>query len=633
MDKLEHLEAIKKADDAYYNQDQPLLTDPEYDALRSDYIAKYGAEDLDYIPGKAVFEPYEHEVPVASLAKVKEGEAAKIEAAASKLWPVVVEPKLDGLTVVAYPADDGSCTFVTRGDGLVGEKLPFFIPKYQKRGVNKTGYAVRGEVFITASDFQKINEELIAEGKEPFANPRNAASGILRNKKPNPAFLQKLSYRVYDILGLDDSETTKIELIKMQTSFQPVELFEFASPQVLADGIGELYAKLRQKGDLPLDGMVIKSDKAGSLAEFGRTGHHPNNAVAWKAKEEGTDTKLVRIEWQLGRKYLTPVAVVVPVELAGSTVERASLSNISIIEKLGLSVGDTVHLIKANEIIPQIVAVVEKGDGEKITAPTTCPCCQTRLEKENDRLFCPNPNCVEKIAQNMAYLVSRKVLNGKGISLKICRRIVERTPDLYSILSYDLDAIGELEGFSPTVKNGTATPKKAATNLYAAIQSMQKTTLAKVIAATCTEGVGPMVADSLAKVAGTLGGMLDLLDYDKLTAIDGIGEELAKNLLAPEFKNRLLRLSELVSIDEPPPIVEATDGKNFVLTGKMPEPRSYYEDLLTTHGHRTQSAVSKTTDYLVIEDPASTSTKAKKARELGIELISPAQLLLMLGVE
>ena len=220
MTRKERLELIKKADIAYYNDDAPIMSDAEYDRLRNEYIAEFGNEELNYVPGNTTseFRPFIHTEPVSSLGKVKENDTVKVLAAVEKLWPVVLEPKIDGLTVVAYPNEDGSYNYVTRGNGDQGDILPTFISKYEGIQKKNSKYPIRGEVFLGQADFEFINNVLESEGEQLLANPRNAAAGILRNKERS-RWLDRLQYLTYDVLEVDWTEDEKIAYIKKHTKY------------------------------------------------------------------------------------------------------------------------------------------------------------------------------------------------------------------------------------------------------------------------------------------------------------------------------------------------------------------------------------------------------------------------------
>ena len=221
-EKEKLLKAIKDADRAYYDEDAPTISDASYDALRKEYIDEYGSEDLDYTPGSVLdsFQRFHHPIPVTSLAKIKDGENDKLHKWKKKLAPIVLEPKYDGLTVVAYPQKDGSFKYVTRGSGTDGEVLPHFIHKYEGNQLSSGAYGIRGEVFLTKTAFDRIQKDKKAKGEEPFKNIRNAAAGILRSKERSP-YINELSYIVYDVVGWDVGEQFKIDYIIDHTPFTP----------------------------------------------------------------------------------------------------------------------------------------------------------------------------------------------------------------------------------------------------------------------------------------------------------------------------------------------------------------------------------------------------------------------------
>ena len=331
MDRIDKRSFLSKLDGAYYNDDNPLVNDSEYDEYKEMYIKEYGENDFNFVPGTISneFVSYKHTYPVISLAKIKNGEKSLLEKWTKKLSPLVLEPKIDGLTIVAYPDKKGKCIYVTRGNGINGERLPNFISKYEnKTGINLTGYPVRGEVFLSKSTFERINKERKQQGLNLFLNPRNAAAGILRNKERSP-YIDNLSYIVYDILGNDIGTEKKIQLLINKTKFHCIEYKEIYNDydiDTLEDKI-KLYYNILSDSDMPIDGIVLKSNTDGLLNKYGMTSHHPNNEVAWKAISHRAETILRDIQWQVGRDSLTPVAIMDPVELDGTVVSKASLHN------------------------------------------------------------------------------------------------------------------------------------------------------------------------------------------------------------------------------------------------------------------------------------------------------------------
>ncbi len=649
MTREEHLAAIKAADAAYYNDDAPVMTDSEYDRLRNDYIARYGASDLDYVPGEAAtaFSKFRHTVPVISLAKVKyDEERGKLENELRRLWPVLHEPKLDGLTVVAYPKGDGSCTFVTRGDGKTGEVLPFFIRGYEKSGVNRTGEAVRGEVFMDVATFSAINAEREAAGEELFRNPRNAAAGILRNKERS-VYLDRLRYMVYDLPALDIAEPEKLALLREKTAFEVAPVGGAESVEAEIDAIGAFYEEHLQ-GGVPIDGVVVKNAEAGSLARFGGTNHHNSNAVAVKFRPDQAKTALREIVWQVGRDSLTPVAVFDEVELDGTTVSKASLHNWANVRRLALHPGDSVLVEKANEIIPQ---VIRNFGQEKPPAPfgrpDCCPACGAALasrrletaipdipEEEQIELFCPNPACAEKLAQAVAYLGSRRLLAIDGLSVMTARKLTGATGETAARIAEPWDVFGlTTEDF----KSLPGFAEKSAAALHEAVQRARTSCdLAHFVAACCVPGVGLTVGGALMRRYHTADALFAALSdgerKEELTAIDGIGETLATILQGETFLSafRALRRHIEPTVYEPPAESGGAIGEGkaltFVITGKLSRPREEIKAELEARGHKVTGSVSKNTDYLLCESKDSQSAKAKKARELGTRVIGEAEL-------
>ena len=637
MTRKEHLDRIKAADKAYYEDDNPIMLDSEYDNLRNEYIKLYGSDDLNYVPGNvsAGLKPFKHDVPVTSLAKIKEAETDKAVNRISELWPVVIEPKFDGLTVVAYPNPDGSCIFVTRGlAGEVGEVLPNFISKYTGAGVNTMTYPVRGEVYLTNENFDTINSLKEEKGEELFSNPRNAAAGILRKLEKSP-YIDYLSYIVYDVIGCDASETEKIKMLKENTTFDVVEPIDFSSvgctdSKSLAGHLPSFLKEYKDNHDIPIDGLVVKSDITGSLDKFGKTSHHPNNAFAFKGEQERVETVLKDVIWQMGRSRLTPVAIFEPVELDGSIISKASIHNINIIKSLGLKIGDTVEIEKANEIIPQIVKVTEHDiDGKNIEIPDKCSYCGEKFNEVNGQLFCVNDECEGRLIQDIAYMADKSVLDIRGLSVKTVEKIVD-TFEISApcdILLLSKEEIGELPGFKD----------KSVDNLYGQIQKAAKSQpIEKIIPACCIMGIGHDVGKILASNFETVKDILQACEsgYD-FTKLEGIGKVTSDILVSEKFYKRLTYLTEECIEEVKENKLYMNNVRNdektkltFVLTGKMSKPRAKIEVMIYDHGHDVSDKLSARShvDYLVSACPDSNSAKFKTAKKNGIKIISEQEL-------
>lgn len=642
LSRQKHLSIIKDADKAYYELDNPLYSDEDYDNIRREYIDRYGEADLNYVPGavSAGFERFKHTSPVSSLDKVKETEKTKLMERIKAFKISVMEPKFDGLTVVAYPNPDGkTCKFVTRGSGEEGEVLPNFISEYEGECCNNLMYPIRGEVYLTDNAFEEINDS--RPENEKFVNARNAAAGILRNIERSQ-YIDKLSFTVYDVIGLDLNEDHKIDYIKTHTNFDaviPIPVDNEADTDSIIESLNNLYFEYRYN-KIPVDGVVVKCNRDGSLNEFGFTGHHPKNAFAFKRTTEMYHTKLRNITWQLGKKYLTPVAEFDPIVIDGCTVSRATFHNANIVESFGPCIGDTLLVTKANEIIPEIFEVTHNHEGEKIELPKKCPYCGAELASNNKQLFCPNNKCDEKIAQKMSYICTKKILDIKGMSIETCRKIYKYLCDRYpntkayynefTFLGVRLDDLKNIPGFAD----------KSARKLYDNIQTArQNTDLAHFIAALCIPNIGLTIGNAIMDKYKTDEKFRDELchkrvkeedKYKEIISIKGIGDVAAKSIINLDFVDRYSKLSAYIpnikGITEDKNKKKNSDVLNFVLTGKMEHPRSYYEDLIKSSGHNVQSSVNNKTNYLVIADVNSLSTKATKARSLGTMLISPKDL-------
>ncbi len=625
MEKEELLKLIRRADKAYYEDSAPILSDAEYDVLRRQFIDTYGTAELDYVPTDVAMSDadFVHPYEVISLGKVKAGDEAAMRAWLEKtegtvtFLPVHLQKKEDGCTVVSYKID-GRLLVVTRGDGKLGKVLSNLPARYASAPFT-ADFPIRSEAIFTKSDYEAIQQEREAAGLEPFKNIRNAVSGVIQSKEKSP-YLDRVTFVAYDVLGSPMTVTEKNAYIKEHTNYTPVTDVYCETEAEVLEAVPRLFAKW-DKEDHPIDGVVVKSDARDALSVFGTTGHHPLHSFAYKAEQEGFATVLRSIEWQVGREKITAVAHFDPVEIDGTTVARASVANMGIIRDKGLSLGAKILVIKSNQIIPFVERVLEPGD-TPIAAPTHCPSCGQPLVEENDVLFCVNEKCRARLIQNADYLGSKKVLNIKGLSESTLEKLVAadklRIP--FDILKLKAEDFLALEGFK----------EKSAQNLAASIEgSKQGVELSRFVAACCIPHIGASVGEILAESFPTWEALNAALadETHDFSTLEGIGEVTNGLLHSEAFRQAFAELHAYIE-----PVGKASTPSaggasyTFVITGKLSKPRSHYEALIKAAGSKVTGSVSKNTDYLLCEDENSESTKAKKARALGITVISEDQL-------
>lgn len=620
LSRSEHLARIKEADEAYYNADSPIMSDTEYDELRRSYIEQYGEKDLDYVPGnvKKGLRSFTHPTPVTSLDKVQSKNEKILREQLTKLFPVVIQPKIDGLTIVVY-GDKA----VTRGlHGVTGEIVNNFMSRYPLFE-NHSELPVRGEVVLTKSSFEEINKERAEQGIELYVNARNAAAGIIRNIEKSP-YLNKLIFLAYDLVGSEMSAIEQLDYIREKTPFDIVETIIPSSVDEAMSMIPKQFDVWNPE-DIPIDGVVVKSNKQNSLKVFGATKHHPLNAFAWKAEQETVETILRSVDWQVGRSQITAVAKFDPVEIDGTTVSQASVSNIGIINRLGLSIGAKILVNKANQIIPQVVKVLTVTN-EKVAAPTTCPSCGSILTNVNDVLYCENPHCEERLVQNIDYLASKGVLNIRGLSEETVRKMIAGglVKDIYDIFEVTIEQILALEGFK----------EKSANNLFEAIQSSRENVaLSTFFSACCVPNIGNTVGEILMKRYFSYEEFMDTyMNGENFTRLDGIGETTQALLYSQEFADRFQTLRRYIN-----PLVykpkEQVGDKSYtiVISGECSVPRREMKKLIESVGSKVVGSVSKNTDF-ILSDSNATSSKAVKARELGVRFVSEDELRDILGI-
>lgn len=623
MTREELLQKINEADFAYYELDSPIMDDHEYDKLVRLYEERFGP--LSAVPGnvRADFQPFDHPVKLLSLNKIYDDDPnidKKLFNFLKKFGDICVEPKIDGLTIAAYPKADGSCFFVTRGDGSRGEILPHFLPQYEGvKDLISGDFCVRGEAYITEENFAAINKLQEQEGQPLFSNPRNAAAGILRNKERS-RYLEFLSYTVYEIPGSQLSVEKQLQILGTHTAFDVISFFP--GKKTISD-IRKIYTVLKQR-DIPIDGVVLKPyKKSNTKVLFGVTDHHPNDAVAWKKSPDLYETEIQDIIWQVGRDKLTPVAILKPVNIDNTKISRATLHNLGFVEKLFPAYGDILTICKSGEVIPKIIGIARRSGNEPFKYPDKCPSCQAPLivaEGENSKeLVCPNPECDERLTQNIAYLVSREVLDIKGISDTIARKLITILPERSEYAIFDLRKkdIMNLAGF------GEKSAQQLFENIGRALQT--PVSISTLFKACCQRNVGENVATILEKRYLTLDRIMEALEQpEDLGKINGLGEKTISIITSQNFKDRLKFVSELLQHVEASEQEEGTlAGSVWCITGKFPQmPRSQIAKLLKDHGATVKEQVTKDTTRVLAADLFSGSTKLTQAKNLGIKILS-----------
>lgn len=635
MTEKEMLALIKKADKDYYENDSPTMNDEDYDALRSDFIKRFGSEKLNYVAGKVSkgFKSFKHTKNINSLSKIKFFEQDKLTKEITRLSPVVVEPKLDGLTIVAYPNGDGTSKFITRGNGSEGEILPNF--KKDLMHGNLSTYPIRGEAFLFKSDFDAINKSRIDDGLEPFKNIRNAAAGILRRLDANNnPYIDKIQFLCYDVIGLDESELNKLDYINKNTPFNAVEYYSPEESSLL-NFIPQKYDEL-MNGNIPIDGIVVKSNKNHSLELFGSTVHHPLNAFAWKAEQEQVVSTLLSVMWQVGKESVTPVAIFEPVTIDGTVITRASLHNWNNIKELGLHINDKIIIEKRNMIIPYVVSVIPSNNTlTDIEKPKTCPECGAELsirtlkktgnkETTEDEIdfYCPNNDCSGKLSNRISFVFSKPCLNAKGLSSKTIDKLISmgKVNSITDMFSLTKDDFLQLDGFK----------EKSADNMYLALQNCRNDVPFDKFIPACgvlsiSFSVGKILANNY-----NYDELLDVLENKKveeLEKLNGLGEVLVKKLLSSDFIDAYKTLKSFVSISYPQKVSSSANAKTFVITGELSKPRSYFKTLIEQAGNKVSSSVSNKTFALVTDNIDSVSSKTQKAKELGIKIFDEEMLI------
>lgn len=609
MDAQQLRDLIGHLDDLYYNQAISEVSDLEYDALRA-RLEELEGEQRD-LPGAptGLFPKYKHPYPVTSLAKVNTEEKLRTELA--RLMPVVIMPKFDGLTVVKYP----DSAAVTRGDGEVGDDVR----------VNFTNFdypydlPLRGEAIIKRDDFIALNDLRKREGEEPFKNRRNAVAGIMRSK--DNKYKDYVSYQVFEVIGDTGYLTDALKSVADNTPYDVTDYWEFNDVDRAVDFILNFD---RDSYMFELDGLVIKTGQANSLEKFGRTSHHPKDAVAYKFPAQGKWTKLKQVHWTVGRTgKVVPNAVFEPIEILDAMVQNATLHNIAYIDAIKLSIGCDINVIKANDVIPAVIASQNYNPLTRIRAPKECPICSSELEKVNDQLYCRNNSCESKLLTHLVHLASKDAMDIRGLSEQTLLKFIEdgnikKVTDLFGLL---YDQIEETDGFSHV----------SATNLLKAIQASRNVEFNRLIVSANIPNVGRTASKDIAKkIKGLRELEQDIANgFPIIGAIDGIGDTIMNSL--KYHYGSVLELSMAMESITNSLYGEAAKvgGYTICVTGKFEKPRTHYQELIESAGHQFASSVTKKTTHLLAGEAA--GSKIEKAEKLGIPVLTEEEFLALIG--
>lgn len=632
----ELVKTLNKAARAYYQEDREIMDNREYDALY-DQLEKLeketgitladsptvnvGYEAVDVLPKET------HESPMLSLDKTKDRETLRQFVGNHK---TLLSWKMDGLTIVLTYENGELQKAVTRGNGTVGEvitnnarvfrNIPLKIA-YQGRLV------LRGEAVITYSEFERINKS-IEDVEARYKNPRNLCSGSVRQL--NNQITAERNVRFYAFALVSASGTDMHNSREYQMEWLKDQGFEVVEYRVVTadnlDNAMDYFAATIEKNDFPSDGLVALYDDIAYGDSLGSTAKFPRNAFAFKWADEIRETTLRSIEWSPSRTGLiNPIAVFDPVELEGTTVSRASVHNVSILKELELGIGDTIQVYKANMIIPQIAENLTRSSNLPI--PDICPACgqEAKVIRENEveALYCMNPECAAKKIKAFTLFVSRDAMNIDGLSEAtlekfIARGFIHNFGDIFEIGRYRKEII-EMEGFG----------QKSFDNLMESLEKAKETTLAKVIYSLGIANIGLSNAKVICRHFDNDLEAIRKADLEEVSAIDGIGPVIARNLVEyfqkAENNQKLDQLMQHLHIQKDVLQKEQIfTGMNFVITGSLEHfsNRSKAKNLIESLGGKVTGSVTGKTTYLINNDTASNSSKNKKARELGVPILS-----------
>ena len=636
---------LRAAGRAYYQESREIMSNFEYDKLYDELVSLEKETGIVFANSPTQNVGYEvvsalpkerHEKPMLSLNKTK-----SVEELADWLGGQtgLLSWKMDGLTIVLTYQNGTLVKAVTRGNGEIGEVITANAKAFVNVPLNisyRGELILRGEAIIRYSDFEKINEQ-IEDVDAKYKNPRNLCSGSVRQLNSEITAQRQVHFYAFSLVkadGIDfkNSRKEQFEWLKTQ-GFEVVEYHE-VTKETLPETV-KMYSEAIAENDTPSDGLVLLYDDIAYGQSLGRTAKFPRDSIAFKWADEIQETKLLYIEWSASRTGLiNPVAVFEPVELEGTTVSRASVHNISIMEALELGAGDRITVYKANMIIPQIADNLTRSGVRDI--PEVCPVCggQTEVRRINDvkSLYCTNPDCQAKKIKSFTLFTSRDALNIAGLSEATLEKfigvgMIHEYADIFHLDRHQ-EEIVEMDGFG----------QKSYDNLIAAAEKASHTTLPRMVYGLGVAGIGLANAKMICRHFKNDFEAMRHATVEELVEIDGIGEVLAQAWTAffSDGKNNAIvdhLLAELTfeagDEESSEGADEAFAGMNFVITGSLEhfKNRKELQELIERRGGKVTGSVTSKTNYLINNDVASSSSKNKKARELGVPILSEEEFL------
>ncbi len=635
---------LNKAGRAYYQESEEIMSNLEYDRLYDELLSLEKELGITLSNSPTIHVGYEvlselpkerHERPMLSLDKTKDVQELKNFLGDQK---AMLSWKLDGLTIVLTYRGGELDKAVTRGNGEVGEVITNNARVFKNIPL-KISYQgeliLRGEAVIGYRDFERINDE-IQEAEAKYKNPRNLCSGSVRQLNNEITAKRNVRFYAFSLVQAENVDFHNSRIYQMEwlrgQGFETVEYREVTKASVEAEVIK--FSEKIAENDFPSDGLVLIYDDIAYGRSLGQTSKFPRDSCAFKWADELRETELLKIEWSPSRTGLiNPVAIFTPVELEGTTVSRASVHNISVMEELELGVGDRIEVYKANMIIPQIAENLTRSGVNAL--PSVCPVCggKTEVRKISNAkaLYCTNPECQAKHVKAFALFVSRDALNIEGLSEAtlekfIARGYIKEFADIFHLNQYK-EEITSLEGFG----------EKSCSNLIASIEKARVTTLPRVIYALGISGIGLANAKIICREFDYDIKRMIAATEEELDEIPGVGNVLAKAFFSyfsdGAHVERLERLlSELEIPEEKSEKKQIFAGVNFVITGSVEHfaNRGEAKEQIESLGGKVTGSVTSKTSYLINNDVTSASSKNKKANELGIPIISEEQFLKMI---